>query len=169
MACLACVSSSPSARYINTGYAADLAGCPYLTFITSNEGDPEYKYLVEAGIVRDIEGLFADELEEWGWRRVDKASSAAFVLTVAVGPSFLGTDMVQGVVLLRSDSTTHRDFPLASIDGESLAQLCAWRERLVEEGVEVEDLRAEMVRAMVEARKRARQRKELEIRLEEAP
>ena len=168
LACLACASASPSARSLNSGYAEALAGCPNLTFVTSNQGNPEYTYLVEAGLVRDIEGSFADELEEWGWRRVDEASSAAFVLTVAVGPSFHRTDMVQGVVLLRSGNTTHRDFPFASMDGvfplagmeqESLAKLCA---RLVE------DLRAELVREMVEIRKRARQPKELEIRLGEA-
>lgn len=55
-----------------------------------------------------------------------------------------------------------------NMEQELLAKLCAWRERLVKDDLEVEVIRAELVREMVEVRKRARQRKELKIRAEEA-
>ena len=204
---LAGPSDSFAAQPLNGEYAEDPAECPYRTFATRTDIFPEDNTLVDPGIVRDIEGIFADELEAWGWRRMDDVS-AAFVLQAQVSRFSKRSDMVQGVVQMDPGSTTHRDFLIALMDGAfpedasnpiysgvvltsefsarsdsvtsdarstvaedgralaarmeeaSLDRLCTWRL--------VEDTRARLLREMMEVRKRARQRKELKIRAEEA-
>ncbi len=198
--------SDASAAPLNGVYAGVMDECPYRTFATRTDILPEDDTVVDPGIVRDIEGIFADQLEAWGWRRMDDAS-AAFVLQAQVTRFSERSDMVQGVVQMDPGSTTHRDFLIALMDGAfpedasnpiysgviltsefsarsdsvssdarstvaedgqalavrmeeaSLDRLCTWRL--------VEDIRARLLREMMEARKRARQRKELKIRADE--
>lgn len=198
--------SDASAAPLNGVYTGVMDECPYRTFATRTDIYPEDDTVVDPGIVRDIEGIFADQLEAWGWRRMDDAS-AAFVLQAQVTRFSERSDMVQGVVQMDPGSTTHRDFLIALMDGAfpedasnpiysgviltsefsarsdavssdarstvvedgqalavrmeeaSLDRLCTWRL--------VEDIRARLLREMMEARKRERQRKELKIRADE--
>ncbi len=211
---LACASASPSAQPSNTVFAGDdLVGCVYRTFATSTEYFPEAEVHADRDLLRDIEDIYADGLEEWGWRRVGYGERAAFVLEAIVSQSNQRSDIVQGVIEMSPLSTTHRDATFARMDGaldassfyyfgfsqvteiftrrdsvassarsaivedgkwlargmeqESIARLCSWRKELAEEGLEIEEIRAELVLEMVEVRKRARQRKELKIQAEE--
>ena len=213
-ACLACASAPPPAPSLSETRAEDLVGCVYRTFATSIEYFPEAEVLADRDLLRDIEDIYADGLEEWGWRRVGYGERAAFVLEAIVSQSNQRSDIVQGVIEMSPLSTTHRDATFARMDGaldaspfyylgfsqvteiftrrdsvasstrsaivedgkwlargmeqESIARLCSWRKELAEEGLEIEEIRAELVLEMVEVRKRARQRKELKIRAEEA-
>lgn len=55
------------------------------------------------------------------------------------------------------------------VSADTITALCEWRAELADAGLAVEELRAQLVREMIGVRKRALQRKSLEITVEENP